>query len=184
MADVNKTKKIQNTLFTVLCLLLACFLFSSHASASTKESKLKAVFLYQIAKFTSWPSSKTTSPTLTVCLYGTTPDIERTMRSIQGKKAKGKTIVIKHLSTYPKAKECHLLYVKHASSTEKKKIISFLQHSPVLLIGDMSGFAAQGADMNFFIKENRLRFQVNRRALHARGLRLSSRLLVLADSIN
>ncbi len=52
-----------------------------------------------------------------------------------------------------------------------------------LIVGDVAGFARRGGMVNLTKKGNRLRFEINRRAVESAGLRLSSQLLKLANLI-
>jgi len=57
------------------------------------------------------------------------------------------------------------------------------QQSAVLLVGEESGFAKQGAVVNFFIESNRVRFEINTEAARRAQLKISSKLLSLAKIV-
>jgi hypothetical protein len=50
----------------------------------------------------------------------------------------------------------------------------------VLTVGDSDGYAARGVIANFYLEENRVRFEINREAAVRARLGISSQLLKLA----
>jgi ribosome-associated protein YbcJ (S4-like RNA binding protein) len=49
-----------------------------------------------------------------------------------------------------------------------------------LLVGETPGFAERGGAVNFFIEENKVRFEINPEVAKRRHLKISSKLLGLA----
>ena len=58
-----------------------------------------------------------------------------------------------------------------------------LPASGVLTIGEAEGFAAQGGIINFKMEEGRVRFEINVEAATRENLRISSKLLTLAEIV-
>ena len=53
--------------------------------------------------------------------------------------------------------------------------------TPVLTVGDVREFAASGGVLRFFLRDEQMRMEINLQAAEAAGLKISSRLLRIAD---
>jgi len=53
----------------------------------------------------------------------------------------------------------------------------------VLTVGDTKGFAELGGIINFVLDNDRVRFEVNRKAAEQAGLKISSKLLIVAKLV-
>ena len=58
-----------------------------------------------------------------------------------------------------------------------------MQRSPLLLVGEEPGFAEQGGTINFFLDENKIRFEINIETAKQDQLKISSKLLSLAKIV-
>ena len=72
------------------------------------------------------------------------------------------------------------------SSSEADHIADVLRRvadKPVLTVSDIDGFAARGGILNFVLRDKKIRFVINVQAADRAGLKLSSRLLKLAEIV-
>ena len=79
---------------------------------------------------------------------------------------------------------CQLLILLQGSGIEAQTLMSHLKNKPVLTVSDQEGFAAAGGHINFFHRNNRLRFTINWSSTVNAGFKIGSRLLNLAVVIN
>jgi hypothetical protein len=49
-----------------------------------------------------------------------------------------------------------------------------------LLVSEKDGMARKGADISFFIKEEKLKFEINKNVIENKGLKIATELLKLA----
>lgn len=63
------------------------------------------------------------------------------------------------------------------------EILAELAGAPVLTVSEIEGFGRRGGIINFYLEENRVRFEINPRAAEAGGLRISSELLSLGKIV-
>jgi hypothetical protein len=61
-----------------------------------------------------------------------------------------------------------------------QQILEVSRTAPVLTVGDMDQFAQRGGMINLTTEENRIRFEINVKAIERVGLKASSQLLRLA----
>ncbi|MFQ5656776.1 MAG: YfiR family protein [Candidatus Methylomirabilales bacterium] len=153
-------------------------------SASLREYQIKAAFLYNFVKFVEWPAEALPPPSVTmnVCVLGDDP-FGVALDSIEGKTVKGRILEVKRFKTVQALEPCHVLFI---SSSEKKRlarIVETLKGSSVLTVGEMDRFAERGGIINLIITKNRVRFEINEGAAERAGLKISSKLLKLAEVV-
>lgn len=146
------------------------------------EYELKAAILYNLRRFVDWPPSAyadSQAPTV-LCILGQDPFGDSLKTLGQKQDANGRPISIRQLQNENDIRDCHVLYI----STSKRKIVaqilSGLNGASVLTVGEMSQFAAQGGMIQFTLEDKQVRFEINLDAASRMGLKISSRLLVLA----
>jgi hypothetical protein len=62
-------------------------------------------------------------------------------------------------------------------------MLASVRTAPVLTVGDVMGSTRNDGIINFFIRDNRVRFEINPDAAGRAGLRISSKLLQLASIV-
>jgi hypothetical protein len=170
----------------ILLIAMAAVLGSAfHAHAvRPSEYQVKAVFLYNFAKFVEWPEAALpdTATTLVISILGEDP-FGDAFASIEGKTVKGRELVIKRFAELPDLEPCHILFI---SSLEKKRLSAILEHiktSSILLVSEMEDFTQKGGMVNFVLQKKKVRFEISIETSEEAGLKLSSRLLKLALNI-
>jgi hypothetical protein len=178
----------------LLPIVSAAAATSAHAQDTDASSEylIKAGFIYNFANLVQWPAtsfSQADSPIVIAVLgeerFGVTLD-----RVLQGKKIDGHPFVVKYfrstsefLKSVGKPKECQILYLNSSAMPHLSEAIQVVRGLPVLTIGETPGFATSGGMINFVLKDNRVRFEVNVKAAKDADLNISSRLLALAKIV-
>lgn len=153
------------------------------AGPDSREYVLKAGYIYNFTKFIKWPKGATRAIEnggLKFCLAGEDPFGKILDRFSEKLKKKNKILVITAPVSYEEMPQCHILFVSSSEKSNVRKIIRRVSKHPVLVIGDTPGFAKKGVGINFFLQQNKIRFEINRQALERAGLTVSSELLNLA----
>lgn len=152
------------------------------ANPDSREYVLKAGYIYNFTKFIKWPkkaSDAIENGGLSFCLAGEDPFgtvLDKFSRKL---KKKNKHLVIKKQVSIEEMPQCHILYVSPSEKSNVDQILRRVKNYPVLVIGDTPGFAEKGVGINFFLQQNKIRFEINREALKRAGLVVSSELLHL-----
>ncbi len=153
------------------------------AAEISREYLIKAAFLYNFAKFTEWPAgsfSDSAAP-LDVCVFGEDP-FGDALESIAGKLIRGRKVAVHRVASIEAAAACHLLFISESEATRLAGILESLRGRPVLTIADMPDFARAGGIINLKTNPNdKVRFEINAAIAKRAGLRLSSKLLNLAE---
>ena len=78
---------------------------------------------------------------------------------------------------------CHILFISPSEKNNFSTIISSLKDSNTLTVSDFKDFAKSGGTMNFYIKKNNVKIEINIDAAERAGLKISSKLLKIAKVI-
>ncbi|MFQ5774751.1 MAG: YfiR family protein [Kiloniellaceae bacterium] len=153
------------------------------AAEPTREYLIKAAFLYNFAKFTEWPKGAFAgaSTSLQVCVLGEDP-FGPALESIAGKPINGRIVVVRRVGSIGAARPCHMVFVSASEEARLTSILETLGARPILTVADMPNFARAGGIINLKTNdEDKLRFEINVRTARRAGLKLSSKLLNLAE---
>ncbi|MDA0334673.1 MAG: YfiR family protein [bacterium] len=166
------------------CLgLLLCAAEPSAAQDKPSEYQVKAAFLLNFARFVEWPEG-TNQDTLRIGIVGTDP-FGDAFQTILGQSPGGQPVQVMHPAAADlSAVDCHILFVSNSASRELDRILLQTHHGPMLTVGDMDGFARAGGMVGFILRNNKIRFQINSTAATRANLRLSAKLLRLAEIVD
>lgn len=148
------------------------------------EYEVKAVFLYNFVKFVEWPDDKDTRTgrIVNICILGEDP-FGNAFDFIQDETIDNRKLAVKRVRTHHHIDDCQVLFI---SSSEKENITHILRTvkgSNILTVGDTNGFAQKGVIINFYIEQNKVRFEINLDSLRRSGLSVSSKVMHLAKII-
>lgn len=167
----------------VLLLLLIIVSRALHVTAQDQkpEADLKAAFIYNFTKYIEWTNPPPEN--FVIGVIGASPIYQSLMEIALLKKVNEKFIVIKRFENPDDISYCNILFVAKNSGYSPAAILDRVQRG-TLTISEETGFAAQGMAFNFIISNQKLKFEVNPKAINSAGLKASSQLLKLATIIN
>lgn len=169
--------------------LLAAVSFSEaqeEGAVVNREYTIKAAYLYNFSSYVQWPAGAfpTSDTPLVIGVLGTDPFGEVLNEIARTKKVGGRPIVVKQFASMAAYAPCHVLFVaSSANPQEQAAAIRKAHGSPVLLVGENPGFAERGGTVDFFIEENKVRFEINVDVAKRQQLKISSKLLGLAKIV-
>lgn len=167
---------------TLLCAMLALASCATAKAAPLGEYEVKAAFIHNIAKYVEWPAASHTSGKLALCVLGQNP-FGDALDALQDKPIGGLNWEIVPASPGMKLERCHVLFIAASERDALERILQSIGNRPVLTIGDSEGYAEQGVMVNFYLEQNKVRFEINRGAAAQASLVISSQLLKLARVI-
>jgi hypothetical protein len=172
-------------LFALAAGVLFCAVGAAQ-SDQPSEYEVKAAFLFNFTKFVEWPdgSFEDSHSPIVIGIIGDDPFGDGLMRIVAGQKAQGRAIVIVKYRRGDDLRRCHILFVSASERQHSAQILASLQGAGVLTVSDIDGFAEAGGVMQFVMQENRVRFVVNLDAATQGKLRVSAKLLALAQAVN
>jgi hypothetical protein len=151
-------------------------------SAAGQEYQTKAAFLLKFPRFVEWPPRKFTQPDspLIIGVVGTDPFGGLLDEQVQDLRINDRTVIVRHIASIPEMRKCHVIFVCRSESDRLGPILSEVRGDNVLTVGDTDKFINRGGMINFVMVGNTVRFQINDSAARRAGLKISSKLSVLA----
>ena len=157
------------------CLLLVCS--TKHLSAQTTSyNELQAIYLYNFAKYTTWPGEFTA---FVVGVYDDEAIHNIVNKKLEGKKIKGHPIKVMLIESDEEAKKCHILYISDPSSKNLSSVIESVQQKNILIVTERD-LIKKGAMVSFLLIDNKLRFKINEEAIRNTQMTVSDGLIGLA----
>lgn len=165
----------------VFLLITLTIATTSTAADVSREQKLKAAYIYNLAKLIDWPDqlSSSDSGTFNVCILENSTMFAAAL-SIQGKAVAGKTLKAREIKSSEANQDCNILYF---SKPEQLQLLQSIENLPVLTMGDVGDFANKGGIIHLFIESNKIKFKINEKTAIASGLTISPKLLKLASKV-
>jgi hypothetical protein len=172
--------------FRLRCGVVLGGLFSIAAlGQTTEEYRVKAAFLFNLAKFVEWPSQSFKSPAdpIAICILGRNPFGDALHQAVAGKVVQGRALSVLQVGEGVQASACNILFVSGSEHKRMRSILSDIKSTGVLTVGEIEGFTEEGGIMNFKIEGGNVRFQINAAEASRQQLQISSKLLSLAEIV-
>ena len=170
---------------TTLCLL--CFIaMPQGAGAQTvaEEYQIKAVYLYNFAKFVYWPDSAFVDATAPIIIgvVGKNPFGDVLSQAVAGETLNNRPLQVTHFKTMP-INTCHILFVSRSENENLTNILETAHKHNVLTVGETDEFIKRGGMVRFVFENNRVRYDIAPTVAQQADIRISSKMLKLARRI-
>ncbi len=176
-------------LIPLLVMIVSCAIINSAVviaqTKSTGEYQVKAEYLYKFAKFTDWPPDAFagSKQPLGVCIFGRDP-FGRTLELVLlGKSVGDRPVMLGRATQIQDLSGCHIVFIAGSENLRIPILLSHLQGRAILLVGETEGFAASGGIIQFTVEREHVHFFINPDAAARAGLKISSKLLALAQIV-
>ena len=174
---------------TFLLIMLAFSLGLAAASPaqggeSPSETRLKAAYLYNFAKFIHWPEesfANTESP-LIIGVLGATP-LAKELAPLATRKVRNRAIEIRQFDRVEDSTRCHILYISPSFSKGLRPALEQLSTKPIVTVGDQGHFTALGGVIQFVTRRDRLRFIIHLAVARENRIKIDAQLLSLAVEV-
>jgi len=184
-----------------LCRIFACWLIISlfvslncyptnhnYAQAAHNkfdESQVRAVFLFNLTHFVSWPESSfsTQDSPFFITILGNNPFGDNLENIVHNEKIGLHPIIIRQIKTLEQIETPHILYIQRDFKKQLSEILKQSSQPGILTVSAYPGFAATGGAVNLLIQQKRLILELNIAAAEKNNLKFSSKLLRLAKII-
>ncbi|HUQ88669.1 MAG TPA: YfiR family protein [Vicinamibacterales bacterium] len=167
----------------IVCLSGAAPLRAQPAAVPI-EANVKAVFLFNFAKYVTWPPvtlGERSPAEVRVCVAGNDAFYTLLKSAVEGEDIDGKPIQPVALDGLDEAKSCQILYVGASRSADSKAWLDAVRGYQVLTVVD--GPLNDDSVIAFVRDSDRIRFDINRAAASKRNLNVSAKLLRLARQV-
>jgi YfiR/HmsC-like len=168
-------------------LLLAALFCSSmllprqNAAQTTQATQddVEAAYLCNFGKFVHWPPNPERH-TLNICVLGRDPFGASLDNLVANGAIGGLQLKAMRPPDANSAQSCAIVFVGASEASHLDKDLSALAKFPVLTVSDVPDFVDVGGMIQFVLRDDRVRFEVNVGAVKRSGLTVSSQLLKIA----
>lgn len=149
------------------------------------EYQVKAAYLYNFSRFIEWPTrlAAESSEPFAICVLGKDPFGPILDTTVSGQGAGTQSLVARRLTRPEDALACQILFVGTSEEGHLKEILSVLGKASVLTVSDIPRFSERGGMIEFVLRGDRVRFEVNLTNTVNAGLAVSSDLLKVALTV-
>lgn len=154
------------------------------AEAGSLEYVVKATYLYKFADYVDWPANTfaaANSP-LTLCVAGDDPFGATLDNAARDQQAGGRPVLVQRLKTPTREAGCQIVFIGGADP-QRVQYLETMRGSGVLTVTDGLVPGGKVGIINFVIRDNRVRFEIDLQGAAQNGLAISSKLLKLAVNV-
>ena len=155
---------------------------AERSGAQALETEVKAVFLFNFAKYVDLPAAPGRSQAIRMCVPANDAFLAVLREAVRDEVVNGRPLTASGLDGLDAARGCDILYVGDAVSPDAAAWIEAVRGRRVLTVGD--GKLVDGLVIAFVRDQNRVRFDISRNAASKQSLAISSRLLSLARRVD
>jgi hypothetical protein len=172
-------------LLSCLAVILALRPMTVVAQEQPTEIQVKAAFLFNFVKFVEWPaeSFRENGGRIRLCVLGEDRFAQELERIAAGKVVSGRALEVVRASQGERVLRCQILFIGAAQNAMGRKALAESRSESVLTVGENAEFLRQGGVIRLFLLDSRIRFEINLEASERAGLKVSSKLLALAQSV-
>ena len=157
----------------------------AQSEAGSLEYQVKAAYLLNFTRYVEWPArSLPADVPLELCILGDDPFGGVIDQAVQGRRSQGRIVTVRRIESDERAYSCHLVFVTDESWNRRRTLVANLTSRGVLTVGNSDQFGREGGVIGFVISNETVRFVINESAMERSGLRISSRMLSLAQQIH
>ncbi|WP_276366882.1 YfiR family protein [Chryseolinea sp. H1M3-3] len=166
-------KKIK--ILTVAALLVSSGVFAQERPVH----EVYSMMVFNFTKYVQWPDHAT-SGEFVIGVVGNN-EIYNTLNGWYGGKPRGsKTYIIKKFNSASEVTDCHVLYIDKSKSSDFETVNEKVKGKGTLVITDKSGLGERGSGINFKTVDNKLKFELNQKAIETSNLKVSGALSSMA----
>ena len=149
------------------------------------EAEVRAVYLYNFARYVTWPERAfpDARTPVRICVQGSDSFGDALDRAVAGETVNGRALEAIRLRDADDVRSCHILYLALSDERRLSSSLAAVRGRPMVTVGADDRFLAHGGMIRFRRVDNRVRFDINLKALEASGLRVSARLLGVAADV-
>jgi hypothetical protein len=156
---------------------------SAPAQPAARESAVKAAFLYKFSAFVEWPASTFGRPgqPLLIGVSGD-EDVAADLEQLVASRSEDRPVTVRRIPEGAPVEGVHIVFLARRREERLREAIEAVKGA-ALVVTEQPGALQLGSVLNFSAEAGRVRFAASLTSAEARGLKLSSRLLAVAQSV-
>ena len=165
--------------------LLAAATTATHAQTSPSVDEVKAAYLHKFAGYIDWPPAAFADPQapIVIAVAGADRIYQELSRIARGRTVQARPVVVRRITRPDQIDPSHVLFVGRELWTDPAGWVERVKAHPIALVTDAPRGTQTGALLTLVEVEDRVRFEASLAAAERAGLKLSARLLAVADKV-
>ena len=180
-------RTLLTTGFAVACIVwaLAQAVLAEDAGAATvTERSVKAAYLYKFAGYVEWPDGQSgASAPVTIGVLDARDMADELARITAGRLINDRPVLVRRIAGGESLAGIDVLFVGNQAGDRLGELLLPVLERPILTVTESAGALARGSIINFTVDHERVRFEVSLPAAERSRLKLSSRLLAVAQRV-
>jgi YfiR/HmsC-like len=165
-----------------ISFLMAFVFFAAFGVQGQQNYQTYTLYIHSFAKMIQWPEEDKKGD-FEIYVLGESPIVAELQKMAERKKLGDRVIKVFKIASMREYKKGHMLFVPAAQSAQLNEVLTKVGEVSTLIITEQAGLGAKGSSINFFLKENKLAFELNQAALAKHKLKAPIELTRLATII-
>jgi hypothetical protein len=160
--------------------VIFALLFSGSVFAQERPiHEVYSMMMFNFTRYVQWPDNDAAGE-FVIGVVGNT-EVYKTLTTWYAGKPRGaKTYVIKKFDSSADVANCQVLFIDKSKSGEFEAINNKLKGKGTLVITDRNGLGEKGSAINFKTVDNKLKFELNQKAIETSNLKVAGALSSMA----
>jgi hypothetical protein len=156
------------------------------ANGALLERSVKAAFLYKFLGYAEFPPAAFSDPAAPVVIgiVGADELAGELSRIVAGRSVNQRSVQVKVLREGEPVSGVHLLFIGGDDGARVRSVLKSFGPGPMLVVTEAATGLQNGSVINFKVIEQRVRFDVSLEAADKHSVKLSSRLLTVANQVH
>jgi len=159
----------------ILTAILSLCLSRLSLFAQYNEDVIKAAYIERITRFVEWPVNDNLflNDRFVIGVYEDS-DFYNTLTLIfKEKLIKDRRVLIIPVEGPEQLNTCNICYLSKNARPHISKFVETANSSGTMLISGTSGFGKDGVHINFYLEDEKLKFEINEKSIGLAGFKLS-----------
>lgn len=177
----------RRSLLRLLAMTLAAPALPATArQGAALERSVKAAFLYKFLSYTDFPAHAfpDAAAPIVIGVLGSDDMAAEVQRIVAGRTVGSRAVSVRSLREGEPPAPVHLLFVAGSDSAKVARVLRQWPAGPILLVSECGNGLQAGSTINFKIIGEHVRFDVSLDAAEKSNIKLSSRLLSVANHVS
>ncbi len=168
-----------------LALILLAWSAFALAQPTALESQVKAAYLFKFAGYVEWPEGSFARPDsqLLIGVAGNEALATQLEQMVAGRSVGGHAIAVLRVRPGDPVGSLHILFIGDVDRAAMQLLLDGVRGHTVLTVSDAADGLEKGCMINFVVSQERLRFDVALKHVNASRLRISARMLAVANRV-
>lgn len=149
------------------------------------EQSIKAAYLYKFAGYVEWPDLPAAEPAMpiTIGVLGSGSLADELAEITAGRSVNNRPIQVRRVTPGLPLDDLEVLFIGAQERRRLDQLLRPARQLPILTVTESDGALTEGSIINFTVSGQRVRFEISLVAAEQSRLRLSSRLLDVAQRV-